>query len=83
MAFNEAPERLASAGLMLHLGPTKRGLVGAETAENVEVFPIATITKRDGYKRWRPIQENYPVTGLVRMDEKFLIMAGDLDERDV
>lgn len=67
---------------MLHLGPTKKGLVGAQTAENVEVFPIATVTKRPGYKRWLAVQENYPVTGLVRMNDKFLIMAGDLDEQD-
>ena len=83
MAFNEVPERLINAGLYLQLGPTKRGLVGGSIAENVEVFPIATVKKRDGYKRWRPYQESYPVTGLVKMEGKFLIMAGDLDEQDV
>ena len=82
MAFNEVPERLVDAGLMLHLGPTKKGLVGASTAENVEVYPMATVTKRGGYRRWLSVQENYPVTGLVHFDGKYLVMAGDLDEQD-
>lgn len=82
MAFNEVPERLINAGLYLQLGPTKKGLVGGSIAENVEVFPIATIKKRGGYRRWIEVQEGYPVTNLVHMEGKYLIMAGDLDEQD-
>jgi len=82
LAFKEVPERLVEAGLMLHLGPTKKGLVGGLIADNVELYPMATVTKRGGYRRWRTVHENYPVTNLVRFDDKLLIMAGDLDEYD-
>lgn len=80
MAFREAIGRLEGAGLQLHASPTKLGPEAAIVAENVEFYPTNTITKRDGYCRWRDVQELAPVTGLLVMSGRILIMAGELDE---
>jgi hypothetical protein len=82
LAFESGLRKLTEAGLALHVGPTKKGLAAASVAQNVELFPSATITKRPGYRRWLHVREDYPVTGLVRIGDKYLIMAGDLDARD-
>lgn len=80
MAFKEDLGRLDGAGLQLSASPTKIGREAAVVAQNTEFWPHRTISKRQGYARWRDLRENFPITALVSMDGRFLIMAGELDE---
>ena len=83
MAFKEGLDRLQAAGLYRNRGITRLGAVGGVIAKNVSLYPLATITKRPGYKRFLEVQKAHPVTNVFRFDNNIIILAGDVDERNV
>lgn len=83
MGLAEVKIGLEGAGLKLDASPTRISPAAALIADNVEYWPRAAISKRGGYDRYLDgTRENYPVTGLVVMSEKQVVLAGDVDEFD-
>ena len=76
------PSRLETAGLKQSLGVTRVGMDGALIARNVEVYPFGSVTKRPGYRRWRPIDMGRRVTLAFVIGEKVLVIGGNVDETD-
>jgi len=76
------PRTLDRAGLVQSAGVTRLGLSRARIARNVDVFPRNTVTKRPGYRRWMDVDMGRRVTCAFTIDDKALIIGGDVDEED-
>lgn len=83
LALAEFLERFTQAGLVQDFSLTRMPPGSAVIAKNCDIGRRDSISKRGGYRRWRDIDMGRMITLVTVIGDESLIIAGDVDVRDV
>jgi hypothetical protein len=79
--LTESLQRFRQMGLALAHSPVRMPAGSALIAQNCWRGPLGSVNSRPGYIRWLNLAMGQPVTMVTQLDNRVLVVAGDVEEQ--